>query len=133
MIIVGNLVADPESKSVKDKSLVTGRIAVRDPYKQESDFFDFEAWGPTANYIKRFAVKGTLLLLDGTPKMEVWHDKDQNFRTRFKFVVRESSVVQRGKDHQQEKPAASAEKQPKPQQQQAPAPMPNEEQEDIPF
>lgn len=132
MIVLGNLVADLESKQMKDKLLVTGRIAVRDPYKQESDFFDFEAWGPTASYLQRFAVKGTMLLLEGTPKMEVWHDKEQNFRSRFKLAVRESSVVQRGKDHQQERPAGN-----KPQHQNKPAPQPapasTEETEDIPF
>ena len=140
IVLVGNLTHDPEIKTVKDHEMVECGIGVRDTYRKETDFFDVVAWGPQAQYLARYAVKGTLVLIDGTPKMEQWHDKNDNFRSSFKVVVRDCTVLARGRDHQEDtpqqprkQPRKQQQQQPQQQPQQAPQPLPNETDEDIPF
>ena len=73
--MTGNVGKEPgvryfESGKVK----VTFSIAVRN-YSGESDWFDCEAWGKTAETIVNYVHKGNKIGISGTLKVDKWEDR----------------------------------------------------------
>ena len=69
VILVGNIVADPELKTTPNGISVTRfRIAVnrrftRSGEQAQTDFFDIVAWRQTAEFVSRFFTKGRHLTM----------------------------------------------------------------------
>ena len=67
----GRLVADPEMKVFEDGSKVCNfRLAVRRDFKNrdgeyESDFFNYAAGGPSADFMEKYGRKGRMVLVQG--------------------------------------------------------------------
>lgn len=96
--ILGNLCRDPEVRvTPKGTAICTFSVAVSKKFKddsggerEETSFFDIEAWGKTGENISRFFTKGKPIFIDCRPKQDSWEDKQtQQKRSKIKFVVNE--------------------------------------------
>ncbi len=67
VILLGNLVEDPEVKSYKDNSFTVFCVAVQDGYgdKKKTYFFDCVASGKTGENIAKWFEKGKPILVEG--------------------------------------------------------------------
>ena len=66
--VSGRLVAAPELRyTANGSALAKGRIAVDDGYgdNKKAYFFDYTAWSHTAEYMAKYADKGTQVTLQG--------------------------------------------------------------------
>lgn len=83
----GRLVADPEMKVFEDGSKVCNfRLAVRRDFKNrdgeyDSDFFNYSAGGPSADFMEKYGRKGRMVLVQGALRSRPYTDKDGNKRT----------------------------------------------------
>lgn len=101
VILVGNLVADPELKTTPNGISVTRfRIAVNRRYNRageqpQTDFFDITAWRQTAEFISRFFTKGRPILVSGTLQNRNWTDNNNVKHYSVEIVADEVSFVDR--------------------------------------
>lgn len=70
IILSGNVCQDIELNTYNKKSCVRNSIAVRREFKNkdgeyDTDFFNITLWGTQADFIKKFANKGTKILISG--------------------------------------------------------------------
>ena len=67
VILLGNLVEDPEVKTYKDNSFTVFCVAVPDGYgdKKKTHFFDCVASGKTGENIAKYFEKGKPILVEG--------------------------------------------------------------------
>ena len=80
--ITGNLCKDIELKQAKNgKSVTTFDVAVRRPYSTETDFFTCEAWEQKAEYLSKYAKKGTKVSVSGYMTTRKWTDNNGVNRT----------------------------------------------------
>lgn len=95
-ILGGNLTRDPELRyTTSGKAVLACGLAVNRVWtseagekKEEVSFFDFEAWGRTAEVIGQYFRKGNPILLTCRAKLEQWDDKqDGRKRSKVKFIV----------------------------------------------
>jgi single-strand DNA-binding protein len=76
VLLIGNVVKDVESKSVKDSTLSKFRLAVDDPFKKDSVLYiDVEAWDKQAEFASKWLKKGKGVIVDGRLCMDSW-EKD---------------------------------------------------------
>ena len=75
VILKGNLVADPEARSVGAKStpLTKFRLAVNDFKK--TVFIDVDTWEKTAQNCAKFLTKGSPVLVEGRLELDEWEDQ----------------------------------------------------------
>jgi single-strand DNA-binding protein len=87
-ILKGNLVADPESKTVgaNNTPLTKFRLAINE-YKK-TVFVDVETWEKTAENCAKFLNKGSPILVDGRLALDEWESEGKK-RSRI-FVVANS-------------------------------------------
>ena len=100
IILVGNLVSDPELKTTNSGVTVTKfRIAVGRRFAKngETDFFDIVAWRNTAEFICRFFAKGKPILVSGSLQNRTWTDSEGSKRYATEIIADEVSFVG-GKD-----------------------------------
>lgn len=105
VILVGNLVADPELKTTTSGVSVTSfRIAVNRRYTKQgeqpqTDFIDIVAWRQTAEFITRFFTKGRAILVCGSLQTRSWTDNNGVKRYATEVVADEVSFVDRKSDN----------------------------------
>ena len=105
VILVGNLVADPELKTTPGGVSVTSfRIAVNRRFskqgeQQQTDFIDIVAWRQTAEFITRFFTKGRAILVCGSLQSRVWTDNNNVKHYSTEVVAEEVSFVDRKSDN----------------------------------
>ncbi len=99
VIMIGNLVADPELKQTPNGVAVTtfriavGRRFTRQGEQQQTDFFDIVAWRQTAEFVTRFFTKGRPILVCGSLQTRSWNDQNGNKRISYEIVADECSFV----------------------------------------
>lgn len=104
VIMVGNLVADPELRQTPDGIAVTRfRIAVGRRYAKageqpQTDFFDVVAWRQRAEFVTRFFTKGRAILVCGSLQTRTWTDNNNQKRYATEIVADECSFVDRKGD-----------------------------------
>ncbi len=104
VIMVGNLVADPELKQTPNGIPVTSfRIAVgrrftRQGEQQQTDFFDIVAWRQTAEFVTRFFTKGRAILVCGSLQTRQWQDQNGNKRIAYEIVADECTFADKRPD-----------------------------------
>ena len=115
VIMVGNLVADPELKQTQNGTAVTTfRIAVsrrfaRAGEQPQTDFFDVVAWRQTAEFVTRFFTKGRPILVCGSLQTRSWVDANGNKRINYEVVADECTFVDRKSDAPQRREAPADE------------------------
>lgn len=101
VILVGNLVADPELKETASGVKVSSfRIAVQRRYTRQgetpvTDFFDIVCWRQTAEFVTRFFTKGRPILICGQLQTRSWVDQNNQKRYITEVVADEASFVER--------------------------------------
>ena len=85
VILLGRTVSDPEVKTVGETNVCNFVFAVDRPKtakatEQTADFPDCTAWGKTAEFIGKYAPKGTKLLLEGVLQTTLFTDKEDKKR-----------------------------------------------------
>lgn len=106
VILVGNLVADPELKATTNGVNVTrfriavGRRFVKDG-QTKSDFFDIVAWRNTAEFVCRYFSKGKPILVSGALQNRTWTDNNGDKHWATEIVADEVTFVEGKKDNAQ--------------------------------
>ena len=94
----GRFTRDPElNKTPNNKSVVSFSLAVQRRYKDNegnypTDFIDFVAWGPTAEFIERNCKKGTLVRATGSLEIRSY-EVDGKTRNRAEVRVTEFDIL----------------------------------------
>lgn len=92
-VLSGRLVSNPELKTTaKGVSVCTIRIAVGRNYvktgeERKADFFDVVAWRYHAEYIKRYCVKGSLVIVQGELQNREYTTKDGSKRVVTELIA----------------------------------------------
>jgi single-strand DNA-binding protein len=93
-ILQGRLVADPDLKHTQSGvAVVSFRIACdrdyrsKDPNAQNCDFINVVAWRSVAEFISRWFVKGSLILVDGRIQVRDYTDNNGNKRNVVEVVA----------------------------------------------
>ena len=108
VILIGNLVEDPELKQTPNGVPVTNfRIAVQRRFQKtsegqnEADFINIVCWRQSAEFVKRFFNKGRSILVCGQLQSRTWTDNNGQKRYTLEVVADEVSFVDRKPDSQQ--------------------------------
>ena len=109
VILVGNLVADPELKKTTGGTSVTSfRIAVGRRFakdgEQNTDFIDVVAWRNTAEFVCNHFAKGKGILVCGSLQTRSWTAQDGSKRFATEVVADEVSFVEKKNGQNQEQP-----------------------------
>ena len=111
VILIGNLVEDPELKQTPNGVPVTNfRIAVQRRFQKTSegqsdaDFINIVCWRQSAEFVKRFFNKGRSILVCGQLQSRTWTDNNGQKRYTLEVVADEVSFVDRKPDAQQSAP-----------------------------
>lgn len=94
----GNLTKDPEFSTVTTATgaspLCRFCIAVQRAYSKnkEADFINCTAWGSTANYISKYGVKGSKILVVGEIRMGIYQ-KNGESRQSFEINVQSAELL----------------------------------------
>jgi single-strand DNA-binding protein len=82
VLLIGNVVKDAESKSVRNTSVARFRLAVDDTIKKDSVLYiDVEAWDKQAEFAEKWLKKGKGVIVDGRLCMDSW-EKDGKKETK---------------------------------------------------
>lgn len=106
VILIGNLVEDPELKQTPNGVPVTNfRIAVSRRFQnkdgqQEADFINVVCWRQSAEFVKRYFNKGRSILVCGSLQSRTWTDNNNQKRYTLEVVADEVSFVDRRPDSQ---------------------------------
>lgn len=107
VILIGNLVADPELKKTQNGVSVTSfRIAVgrrytsKDSEAPQADFIDIVCWRSTAEFVTQYFTKGKPILVCGSLQSRNWTDQNGQKRYTLEVVADEVSFVERKTDSQ---------------------------------
>lgn len=104
VIMVGNLVADPELKttpagvSVTRFSIAVSRRFTKAGEQPQTDFFNVVAWRQTAEFVSRFFTKGKPILVSGQLQNSNWTDNNGVKHYNVEIVADEVSFVERKSD-----------------------------------
>lgn len=100
VILVGNLVADPELKktpsgvSVTSFRIAVGRRFTRQGEQPQTDFIDIVAWRQTAEFVARYFNKGKPILVCGQLQTRSWTDNNGQKRYATEVVADEVTFVE---------------------------------------
>lgn len=86
--LIGNICNDLELKQTeKGKSVMTFNLAVKRPHtKDTTDFIPLVVWEQPAEYLSRYAHKGSKIGVSGKLTSRQYEDKNGNKRTVFEVV-----------------------------------------------
>lgn len=101
VILIGNMVADPELKSTPNGvnvcsfRIAVGRRFAKPNEPQQTDFIDIVAWRAQAEFVAKYFSKGKPILVCGAIQSRNWQDKEGNKRTTVEVIADEISFVER--------------------------------------
>jgi len=105
VILIGNLVADPELKqtpsgvSVTSFRIAVGRRYVKSGEAQQADFIDVVCWRSTAEFVTKYFSKGKSILVCGSLQSRSWTDSTTNQkRYSVEVLADEVSFVEKKTD-----------------------------------
>ena len=87
--LIGRLCESPELKQTNNgKSVLSTNLAVDRPFaKDTTDFIPVVIWNQPAEYISKYASKGTKVAVTGKLTTRKYKDKNGNKRTAFEVVA----------------------------------------------
>ncbi len=108
VILMGRLTQNPELRETPNNvPVLSFSIAVDRSFGREkqTDFINLVAWRQTADFIRRYFIKGQMIAIEGSLQSRRYTDKQGNNRTAYEVVVdqahfagakRENAPVQAG-------------------------------------
>lgn len=109
--LIGRLCADPELKTTQSGAMVSsGTVAVQRPYKKDTqhqtDFFNFSAWGSSAEFLSKYFRKGSPIGVRGKLQTRSWTDREGIKRTATEVFAEEIVMIEaKSKDDDGYKPS----------------------------
>ena len=106
VILLGNLTADPETRTTPSGQTVTSfSLAINRTWndqqgnrQEETSFINCTAWGSRGETIAKYVQKGRQLLVSGRLQQRTWDDKDTGKkRSTIDVIVEEFSFVNDGR------------------------------------
>jgi len=106
VILLGNLTADPETRTTPSGQSVTSfSLAVNRTWndangqrQEETSFINCTAWGTRGETIAKYVGKGRQLLVSGRLQQRSWDDKDTGKkRSTIDVIVEEFSFISDGR------------------------------------
>ena len=87
-ILMGRLTRDPELKiTPSGVSVCPFTIAVNRPYSRDkeaqADFIDIVAWRQSAEFVNKYFVKGSMIIVDGMIQTRTYEDRNDNKKNPF--------------------------------------------------
>ena len=107
VILLGNLTADPETRTTPSGQSVTSfSLAVSRNFRgsngerrEDTSFINCTAWGQTGETIAKYVTKGRQLLVSGRLQQRSWEDKETGKRrSAIDVVVEEFSFINDGRN-----------------------------------
>ena len=107
VMIIGNLVADPEVRTTPRGNAVTElRLAVNrmssgpndGERREETTFLDVTCWGRTAEIAGQYLAKGRPVFIEGRLQQDTWEDKQTGQRRSKIRIVAENMQLLGGRD-----------------------------------
>lgn len=101
VILIGNMVADPELKTtpsgvnVCSFRIAVGRRFTKPNEAPQTDFIDIVAWRQQAEFVAKYFTKGKPVLVCGAIQSRNWQDKEGNKRTTVEVIADEITFVER--------------------------------------
>lgn len=98
VILIGRLTRDPEFKQAGSSSVASFSLAVGRSYisngekKEETDFFDCEAWGKLAEVFQKYTGKGKQVMISGRLKQSTWETPDGKKASKIKVQVEDMQM-----------------------------------------
>lgn len=116
VIIMGNLAADPEVRTVPSGQTVasfavaTNRVwqDANGERQEKADFHDVVAWGKLAELVGQYLGKGRKVLISGRLQNSTWEAQDGSKRKRTEIVANDVSFLDRPGDASGAAPAPAA-------------------------
>ena len=100
VIILGNLGADPETRSTAGGATVTNlSVATSEKYKQIGEMREHTEWhrvvlfGRTAEVAGQYLTKGSKVYIEGRLQTRKWQDRDGNDRWSTEIVANELKML----------------------------------------
>ena len=92
IIIMGRLTRDPELRRTNSgKAVASFTVAVDRDFSQgdqkETDFIDCVAWQKTGEFVSKYFVKGSMIVVSGRLQIRPWTDKNGNNRRTAEVVA----------------------------------------------
>lgn len=85
--LTGNLTKEIEIKQTNSgKTVATFDIAVKRPHSNETDFITCIAWEAKAEYLSKYAKKGSRIAVTGYITTRKWQDKNGTNRTAYEVT-----------------------------------------------
>lgn len=108
--LIGNICADLEVKQTNSgKSVVQFNLAVQRPFaKDTTDFIPVVAWNQTAEFLGKYAKKGSKVAVTGKLTTRNFEDKNGNKRMAFE-VVADTAELCGGKNEAEQAQTAKGE------------------------
>ena len=115
VILIGNLTRDPELRILKGETSVCHvGLAINRVYRnqngdkqEEVTFVDCEAWRSNAETIAKYLTKGSPIHIEGRLRLDQWHDKEGNERSKLKVVIERFQFVDSMSPRTAEEPTTS--------------------------
>lgn len=87
--LIGNICNDLEMKQTDSgKSVLQITLAVKRPFaKDTTDFIPVVIWNQPAEYLGKYAHKGSKVAVSGKLTSRKWEDKDGNKRSAFEVIA----------------------------------------------
>ena len=100
--LIGNICNDLELKQTeKGKSVMTFNLAVKRPHtKDTTDFIPLVVWEQPAEYLSRYAHKGSKIGVSGKLTSRQYEDKNGNKRTVYEVVCDSVEICDSKSDNQ---------------------------------
>ena len=103
IILIGNICQDLELNKYNDKSCIRNSIAVKRDYKNkedkyDTDFFNITLWGSQADFINKYAKKGTKILITGKLINNEYETENGEKRTSNDIQVDHVEILSRKSD-----------------------------------
>lgn len=89
----GNLTRDIVTKQVGDNKVAKFAVAVNRHYKKDGEnkkdvvYLDVETWGQQADFLTKFAKKGSSVMVEGRLQQDNWEDKTTGDKRSKIYVV----------------------------------------------
>lgn len=103
LIIVGNLVRDPETRAAGDTSVCTFTVAVNRKRKAnnqpEADFFRVSAWRGLGDICQRFLSKGKKVLVTGPVSVSQYAGKDGTTKASLEMTAEDVEFLSNKNDN----------------------------------
>ena len=111
VILMGRLVADPETRSTPSNTSISRfRLAVNRGGKPvegqpTADFFDIVTWQKTADFVSKYFKKGMQVALEGRLRNDQWTDKEGQKRFRTEVTADQVYFAEGRRDSHGSEPA----------------------------